>query len=109
MKRRVLISLFIFLLLVNSLCAAAQNDDIGTARDDERTEYHNGPVTFRAPNACLVWYGALNGNDQPERVIGELIVSLCGSTYFVIDKVCPKCLDEGLGERQERRRALSFP
>lgn len=107
MKRRVRTSLFIFLLLVSSLSAATKTDS-GTV-DDERIDYHNGPVTFPARQVCFVWYGDLSGNDQAARVIGRVVVSVCESTYFLIDKVCPEFFGGGLDELREGQCALSYP
>jgi hypothetical protein len=78
----------IFLLLVSSLAASAQNGNRGPVRDNSKIAYHGGYVMTGATNVYFIWYGDWTGNSA-QQILAELIATVGNTAYFRINTTYP--------------------
>src|SRR5688572_26273044 len=63
---------------IGTILTATQN------RTKSKITYHNGPVMAGTSTVYLIWYGNWSGSTAPA-IIGDLVGSLGGSPYFLIN------------------------
>src|SRR5215212_2933701 len=84
MKRR---SNLLILIVVMALGLSLSTFVLGQ-KNTSKMLYHDGPVMTGTSNVYFIWYGDWSGNTAPQ-ILGELVASLGGSSYFRINTTYP--------------------